>query len=290
MQRMKKLMTRIYQSVKGIVDLYLQYRISRSAAALSYYLIMSLFPLTVCITVAVTQFRLTENDVLLFIESLITDNLATFSLQSSNTTLGSIGIFIVALTLLVSSSAGAFRCLSFTAEEITGEKRFGGLFGTIFSYLFAFVLFLMVYAAIFLMIVWFDLLSLLERYTFIRIPEVIADKSRYFLIFAAFFAICFVLNFLMQPKDVNKRGLLPGTFFTAVGIAVVTVYFSIFIRGSAKYSLVYGSLASIILLLLWLYMCGNLLMIGVIINSVLHKKHRRVLPFSAVGSMKGSKG
>ena len=262
--------------------MYVQFRISRCAAALSYYLIMSLFPMLVCITVAVSQFRLTENDVLLFIESLITDDLAAFSLQSPDTTVGSIGLFIIALTLLVTSSAGAFRCMSMTAEEITGAKRFGGVFGTVFSFLFAFILFLMVYAAIFLMIVWYDLLTFIERFTFIDIPDVIAGQSRYLLIFAAFFAICFVLNFLMQPKDVNKRGLLPGTFFTSVGIALATVYFSIFIRGSAKYSLVYGSLASIVLLLLWLYMCGNLLMIGVIINSMIHKKRRRVVPFSAV--------
>jgi len=38
--------------------------------------------------------------------------------------------------------------------------------------------------------------------------------------------------------------------------------FSFFLGLSARYRLVYGSLAGVILLLVWLYLCGNLLLLG----------------------------
>ncbi len=264
-------MKHLYHTCEEIIRTYFHFKISRSAAGLSYYLLMSLFPLIICVSILLTQFRINEGNILLLIESWIVDDLTAFSWQNTDTRPAVI-VFIIAMTLLVTSSGGAFRCLSYTAEEITGEKRFQGLFGTIFSYLFSLILFLMVYASIFVMTLWNELIDLIA--SVIPLPDVfdIVGKLRYLIVFGVIFCICFVLNFLMQPKDVQKRGLIPGTLFTAVGLGVITSYFALFIRGSAKYSLVYGSLASIILLMMWLNMCGNILMIGVIINSIIHKQ------------------
>ena len=53
--------------------------------------------------------------------------------------------------------------------------------------------------------------------------------------------------------------------------------FSLLMGKSARYSLVYGSLASVILLLVWLYLCGNILIMGNVLNYVLftHRKEAR---------------
>ena len=37
---------------------------------------------------------------------------------------------------------------------------------------------------------------------------------------------------------------------------------------STRYSLVYGSITSIIILMVWLYVCGNILLVGAVINYV----------------------
>ena len=47
-----------------------------------------------------------------------------------------------------------------------------------------------------------------------------------------------------------------------------SVLFSWFIDMSSRYSLVYGSLASLIILLVWLYFCGNILVIGAVVGQV----------------------
>ena len=43
---------------------------------------------------------------------------------------------------------------------------------------------------------------------------------------------------------------------------------------STRYSLIYGSLASVIILLVWLYLCGNVLILGNVVNYVIYK-HRK---------------
>ena len=48
--------------------------------------------------------------------------------------------------------------------------------------------------------------------------------------------------------------------------------FSWFIGMSSRYALVYGSLASLIILLVWLYFCGNILLLGAVLCSVWGQK------------------
>jgi membrane protein len=37
---------------------------------------------------------------------------------------------------------------------------------------------------------------------------------------------------------------------------------------SSRYALVYGSLASLVILMVWLYFCGNVLLLGAIVSQV----------------------
>ena len=55
---------------------------------------------------------------------------------------------------------------------------------------------------------------------------------------------------------------------------MASILFSWFIGMSSKYSLVYGSLASVIILLLWLYLCGNILILGNVFNCVWYKRKK----------------
>ena len=55
-----------------------------------------------------------------------------------------------------------------------------------------------------------------------------------------------------------------------MALAAASVLFSYFIGLSAKYSLVYGSLASVMILLVWLYLCGHILILGNVFNYVWH--------------------
>ena len=42
----------------------------------------------------------------------------------------------------------------------------------------------------------------------------------------------------------------------------------------SRYSLIYGSLASLVVLLVWLYLCGNILILGNVFNFVWYR-HRQ---------------
>ena len=62
--------------------------------------------------------------------------------------------------------------------------------------------------------------------------------------------------------------LLLCALLSALALVAFSVLFSWFIDLSSRYSLIYGSLASIIILLVWLYLCGNILLLGAVMNRV----------------------
>ena len=84
---------------------------------------------------------------------------------------------------------------------------------------------------------------------------------------------------MAAPRGRPRPPILTGAFLAAVALVAATALFSWFIGLSSRYSLVYGSLASVIILLVWLYLCGNILILGNVFNCVWYRhKKRRVTP------------
>ncbi len=65
---------------------------------------------------------------------------------------------------------------------------------------------------------------------------------------------------------------IPGALFTTVGWLIFSVLYSIYIENFANYSYVYGSLTAVILMMLWVYFCMIIFLIGAEINKVIFKK------------------
>ena len=66
-------------------------------------------------------------------------------------------------------------------------------------------------------------------------------------------------------------GLAAAGAVSSVALAAASMVFSFLVGSSTQYSLVYGSLASVIIMLVWLYLCGNVLILGSVFNYVLYR-------------------
>ena len=73
-------------------------------------------------------------------------------------------------------------------------------------------------------------------------------------------------NIKQKPRDV-----IWGTLFSIFGWSMLSYFFTIFLNNFSNYKLVYGSLATVIVLMLWLYFASMILIIGGEINSILKK-------------------
>ena len=62
----------------------------------------------------------------------------------------------------------------------------------------------------------------------------------------------------------------PGSLFATTGWVVVTQGFRIYVENFARYNETYGALGGVVVLLIWLYLTGSLLLAGGQINAVIH--------------------
>jgi len=88
-----------------------------------------------------------------------------------------------------------------------------------------------------------------------------------------FFSILYstMINFGFRGNEriAKFRDQLPGAFVAAIGWVVYSFFYSLYLRFFPSASYIYGSLAAVVLLMLWLYFCMIILLVGAEVNKYL---------------------
>jgi len=119
--------------------------------------------------------------------------------------------------------------------------------------------------------------NILYAYICARIP-VLESVAGYFIHKRIFFTvITLTLLFMVIYKFVPDRDSSflkqwPGALLAAIGWILVSLFCSLFMDGFGSFSYVYGSMASIMILLLWLYFCMSMIFYGAEFNYFLENK------------------
>ena len=90
-------------------------------------------------------------------------------------------------------------------------------------------------------------------------------------------AIFFLLSafYMFAPQErIAFRYTVFGSLFGVIGLHVVSIGVGIYVRLSNRFSVLYGSIGAVILMLLWLYFFGICIMLGAVINKYHYNKKR----------------
>ena len=274
--------------VRDMVQAYGRLGVSRAAAALAYFLILTLFPLLVCVNFFIGLLELDPEAVFSALDSLLPRESLSIILdyltyvsgipQSQSTPLLLASLF----TILLSASAG-LRTLLKTMDELYQVRHVSSLRRVVVSVALSILFLLTIYLSIVVIFTgdWF--FQLLEA----RLPSPLAELIplrllsqlwgwlRYLLLFFCVLLLVLAVYRMGTPPPLRreKKVLRLTALLSAGALVACSVLFSWFIGMSSRYSLVYGSLASLIILLVWLYFCGNILLVGAVAGRVWF--HRR---------------
>ncbi|WP_027964159.1 YihY/virulence factor BrkB family protein [Halalkalibacillus halophilus] len=86
-----------------------------------------------------------------------------------------------------------------------------------------------------------------------------------------------ILYILAPSKKIGLRHALPGAIVATVGWMLTSLGFSYYVSNFGNYSATYGSLGGVIVLMIWLYLSGMMILIGGEVNAILSKNKRRLL-------------
>ncbi|MEG0876119.1 MAG: YihY/virulence factor BrkB family protein [Oscillospiraceae bacterium] len=273
MTKCRKAARSAFSFTKDILEIYFSNHVSRSAAELSYFITLSIFPTLICIYSMLgsllPNISLTLSQLEGFIpaETLetITDYLG-YVAAHNNSTMLTAGIIGMATT-----SAAAFRSIHNIMGDIQGVSRFRGIFALAFSFIFSLFLMAAIYFGVIVMITGNWLLTRLAS-IFPKVAHLFFwPWLRFPLLLLIFALVLYGLYRITAPKQTGQV-FFPGAIIGAVVFVGVSILFSWFISISTRYPLVYGSLASIIIFMLWMYICGTILIMGNAVNVVIRRR------------------
>ena len=111
---------------------------------------------------------------------------------------------------------------------------------------------------------------------------------RYLLMFAIG-VISFSLMYTYIPGERQLfREQIPGAVFSTLAWVVFSFFFSIFMSSSI-YSTYYGSLAAVVVFMMWLYGCFYIVLIGAVINHILMNEGGYAIILSVISQRKARK-
>lgn len=97
---------------------------------------------------------------------------------------------------------------------------------------------------------------------------------RWFISMVILFVVFMALYFITPNKKIKCLTVIPGAIIATIGWAIVSYAFSYYVGNFGHYSTTYGSLGGIIVLMLWFYLTGFILMIGGEINAMLTDRNK----------------
>ncbi len=266
-----------------MADAYGRYGVARSTAALSYFLVLTLFPLLMCANFLIGSLHLDLEQILAGLSQFLpTAALSTILdyLNYAAATQSSTLLLACLFTILMCASAG-LRTLLQTMDDLFAAPCRDGFRRLLLSFILSALFLPTMYLSVVVVLTgdWFFhmLEELLPRQLLELIPLSLLSHlwrwTRYLLLFCFVLLLVAAVYRLGIPKErVSRRGLWGFSAVTALAMVGSSAVFSWFIGMSSRYALVYGSLASLIILLVWLYFCGNILLLGAVLCSVWGQK------------------
>ena len=77
------------------------------------------------------------------------------------------------------------------------------------------------------------------------------------------------LIYVVAPDDkIKGKYVNKGALFTTISWLIVTIIYSYYINNIARYNLIYGNLANIVILMLWFYLLAYMFVIGLCMNRI----------------------
>lgn len=247
------------------------------SAQLAYFFLLSLFPLLIVIVSLFPYLPITQDDLLGIVRGfapegaieLIEKNLA--QLSQKNGTLLSLGI----LGTLWSASNGINAIVKIINRSYNVDEDRTFLKKRIMAILLTLAMIIVIIVALILPVfgkhIGIFLFSQLELSAqFLTIWNALRFIVSPVIIFLVFIA----LYWLAPSKRFACRTAIPGAIFATIGWIVTSYAFSFYVERFANYSSTYGSIGAIIILMIWFYISGFIIIIGGDVNSyfTVHRK------------------
>lgn len=242
--------------------------ISAFAASTAFFIFLSLFPILIVICAVIPYTPLTQEFLVQIVTAITPEAVDAFAEGLiAEMYEKSAGVLSIALITSIWSASKGVLALIRGLNAINDVEEERNYFVVRFvAFLYTLVMLIGILLSLVIMVFGNQIIQML----LLHLPQlqVIAtwvNNLRFILVWVVL-TILFALAYAYVPnKKLYFKEQIPGATFTAVSWSVFSWFFSMYITYS-DISRIYGSLSIIIIILLWMYFCMYMVLVGAYIN------------------------
>lgn len=263
--------------IKKIIDKLTVDDIFGLAAQLAYFFLLSMFPLFIFLFTLVAYLPYSQEEILRTLQTVVpAESMDLIAGSLSEVMQGNVKLLSLgAIGTVWSASQGLHAIISaFNRAYDVGETR---------SYFIARGMSIMLtFAMIFVFLVALFLPVFGKQIGFFLFSELGISEQfikawnmlRWILSSIVLFIVFVMLYWIAPNKKLKCVSVLPGAIFATIGWVVVSFIFSFYVDRFSNYTTTYGSLGGIIVLMIWFYLSGLIIILGGEINAAVGEKKK----------------
>lgn len=273
-------MKSFFEKIKRFFSKLKEDKVSESAAECAYFTILAFIPFIIFLISIIQFFNLDESSINFFVREIFPTSMQglifNIILEAHSKSIGTISIAII--ITLWSAGKGFFSlCKGLrTIYKVKGTKPniFVRLEGCVYTLIFILAIVLLLVVRVFGNSIY-NLISSKYEIAGNIISHILKLRTLFMLVLLF---VLFLLIYRYIPKHKKKIGTqIIGAIFTSVAWYVTSWIFSMYVDIFTGFSNTYGSLTTIILILMWVYYCMYIILVGAEINFLVQEYRFKML-------------
>ena len=250
--------------IKKIIDIFRMRELRVLPGNLAFFFVMALIPI---ITVILTWFSGYSSSLIKLINevfppqasAVLTSVISSKEFGRSNVTFNIVAFFL--------ASNGTYAIIN-AANTLYKIDKSDALKDRIRSII---LLIILIGLIVFLLVVPMfggKILSLFAKMNFYNQIIIIYNIFKWPVTFFLIYVVLKLIFTIAPSKNIKSKDTTYGALFTTFIWTVSSVVFGYYLQNIANYSIMYGNLSSIIVLMMWIYLISYVFVLGMAINSI----------------------
>lgn len=263
--------------VKKIILKLKEDNISEYAAEAAYFTIMSFIPFALFFITLIKFANINKNTIFVILNEIIPSNISNILLNiieeiyfKSTETLS------FSLIIIIWAAGKGFFSLSKGIKNIYKIDIKNNFLLRITGSIYTLILVITIIVFLILLVLGKSIyIWIMKKYYQISFIISFIYKFRSVLFTFVMTTVFYFLYKLISRNDEKNLSHSYGAIFSAISWQILSYFISVYVNVSNNFSVLYGSLSSLILIMLWVYFCMYIILIGAEINFFISQSNKR---------------
>ncbi len=267
--------SKVKDNLKELLALIKRPEMAILPAHLAFFLVLSIVPLFLIIILTAASYFGQGEVVVNFIENTFPADVQEVIMATITRSRFDINTTLFVLISIFVASGGLYSVIV-TANALYDNyqnnpviRRIKAIFLTIILLIaFYFILIVMAFGNSIMAIV----VNYIDNQSFLDYLNMIFIIVRWPFAFLYLLIVINLIYTIAPDNNIKIKSTFWGALFTTICWIIVTVIYSFWVDNFASYDLIYGSLSTIIVMMMWIYLLAYFLVLGLAINATIYFK------------------